>query len=170
VKEETKKRLARVLDHYDAAHAQAETHAQDTQTAQDDLLQAFRQLCTTVIRPSMDAIGQVLHTRGHAYTIVEADGTPDAHGTPTEVRIAMYLLPWPAGAPSTPRVLEHCPHIAFTPDPYWRRIVVHTRTTTPTQRALSGGRGEYALSQVTAALVEQELVKVIEGMLETEQG
>lgn len=167
VKEETKKRLATLLDRYDEEQLGSTQHAQETQTAQDALRTSFGQLRTAVIRPLMEDIGTVLQQRGHDYTIVEKDASPDAPGTLQDGMIAMYMFPSRSGAPSTTRALGHGPHIAFRSDPYWRRIIVHTRHVTPPYGGLPGEQREYALAQMTAALVEQEILQVVEGMLHT---
>ncbi len=166
MKEETKKRLAHLLDRYDEEQSGANKQAQETKTEQEELLKAFGQVRTKVIRPIMEAIGTVLQTRGHDYTIVEEDASTDEQGTHQDGRISMYIFPLRAGAKSTTSELVHFPHISFRPDPYWRRIIVHTSNTAPTDGESSGGRGEYAISQVTSDLVEKELVKVVEGMLD----
>jgi hypothetical protein len=164
VKEETKNRLANVLNRYDEEQSGAKKQAQETQTAQEELLQAFGHLRTEVIRPSMEAIGTVLQTRGHDYKIVEEDVSTDAPGK-QDVMISMYIFPSRAGAPSTTRELLHFPRISFRADPYWRRIIVQTSNVTLTYGELSGGRGEYSISQVTAEFVEKELVQIVEGIL-----
>jgi len=167
VNEETKMRLATLLDRYDEEQSGTTQHAQETQTAQDALRTSFGQLRTAVIRPLMEDIGTVLQKRGHAYTIVEKDASPDAPGTLQDGMIAMYMFPSRSGAPSTTGALGHVPHIAFRSDPYWRRIIVHTRNVTPPYGGLPGEQREYALAQMTAALVEKELLQVVEGMLHT---
>ena len=164
MKEETKNRLANVLNRYDEEQSGAKKQAQETQTAQEELLQAFGHLRTEVIRPSMEAIGTVLQTRGHEYKIVEEDVSTDAPGK-QDVMISMYIFPSRAGAPSTTRELLHFPRISFRSDPYWRRIIVQTSNVTLTYGGLSGGRGEYSISQVTSEFVEKELVQIVEGIL-----
>jgi len=52
VKEETKKRLAHVLDRYDEEQSGAKKQAQETKTDQEELLKSFGQLRTEVIRRS----------------------------------------------------------------------------------------------------------------------
>jgi hypothetical protein len=165
VKEETKNRLAHVLNRYDEEQSGAKKQARETQTAQEELLQAFGHLRTEVIRPSMEAIGTVLQTRGHEYKIVEEDVSTDAPGTQQDLMISMYIFPSRAGAPSTMRELLHFPRISFRADPYWRRIIVQTSNVTLTYGELSGGRGEYSISQVTAEFIEKELVQIVEGIL-----
>jgi len=167
VKEETKKRLATLLDRYDEEQSGRTQHAQETQTAQDAVRTSFGQLRTAVIRPLMEDIGTVLQQRGHDYKIVEKDALPDASGTLQDGMISMYMFPSRSGVPSTTRALGHVPHIAFRPDPYWRRIIVHTRNVTSPYGGLPGEQREYALSQMTAALVEKEILQVVEGMLHT---
>ena len=167
MKEETKKRLANVLDRYDEEQSGAKKQAQETKTEQEELFQSFGQLRTEVIRPIMEDIGTVLQTRGHDYKIVEEDVSTDAPGTQKDVMISMYIFPSRAGAPSTTRELLHFPRISFRSDPYWRRIIVHTRHVTPPYGGLPGEQREYALAQMTAALVEQEILRVVEGMLHT---
>jgi hypothetical protein len=165
VKEETKNRLANVLNRYDEEQSGAKKQAQETQTAQEELLQAFGHLRTEVIRPSMEAIGTVLQTRGHEYKIVEEDVSTDAPGTQQDLMISMYIFPSRAGAQATTRELLHFPHISFRPDPYWRRIIIHTSNVTLTYGGLSGGRGEYSISQITSEFVEKELVQIVEEIL-----
>jgi hypothetical protein len=165
VKEETKKRLAHVLDRYDEEQAGAKKQAQKTKTAQEELLKSFGQLRTEVIRPIMEDIGTVLKTRGHDYKIVEEDVSTDAQGTQKDVMISMYIFPSRAGAHATTRELLQFPRISFRPDPYWRRIIVHTSNVTLTYDGLSGGRGEYSIAQITSEFVEKELVQIVEGIL-----
>jgi len=164
VNDETKTRLATLLDRYDEGQSGAKQQVQETQTAQEALRTSFGQLRTTVIRPLMEDIGMVLQKRGHDYTIVEEDASPDAPGTLQDGMISMYMFPSGSGAPSTTRTLGHVPHIAFRSDSYWRRIIVHTRNVTPPYGGLPGEQREYALSQMTAALIETELIQVVEGM------
>jgi hypothetical protein len=113
----------------------------------------------------MEAIGTVLQTRGHDYKIVEEDVSTDAPGTQKDIMISMYIFPSRAGAPSTTRELLHFPSISFRPDPYWRRIIIHTSNVTLTYGGLSGGRGEYSIAQITSEFVEKELVQIVEGIL-----
>jgi hypothetical protein len=170
VNEETIKRLATLLDRYDEGQARAKQHAQATQTAQDALRTSFGQFRTTVIRPLMEDIGTVLQQRGHDYTIVEDHTSPEVHDTRHAGMIAMYMFPSRSGAPSTTRALGHVPYIIFRADLHWRRIIVHTRHVTPPYGGLPGEQREYALTQMTAALVEMELLQVVEGMLHTKHG
>ncbi len=113
----------------------------------------------------MEDIGTVLKTRGHDYKIVEEDVSTDAQGTQKDVMISMYIFPSCAGIPSTTRELLQFPYISFRPDPYWRRIIVHASNVTLMYDGLSGGRGEYSISQVTSEFVEKELVQIVEGIL-----
>ena len=165
MEEETKNHLAHVLNRYDEEQSGAKKQAQETKTEQEGLLQSFGQLRTEVIRPIMEDIGTVLKTRGHDYKIVEEDISTDEQGTQKKVMISMYIFPSRAGAQATTRELLHFPHISFKPDPYWRRIIIHTRNVTLTYGGLSGGRGEYSISQITSEFVEKELVQIVEEIL-----
>jgi hypothetical protein len=79
--------------------------------------------------------------------------------------ISMYIFLSRAGAHATTRELLQFPRISFSPDPYWRRIIVHTSNVTLTYDGLSGGRGEYSIAQITSEFVEKELVQIVEGIL-----
>ena len=132
MKEETKNRLANVLNRYDEEQSGAKKQAQETKTEQEKLLQSFGQLRTEVIRPIMEDIGTVLKTREHDYKIVEEDVSTDAPGMHKDVMISMYIFPSREGAPATTSGPLHFPRISFRPDPYWRRIIVQTSNVTLT--------------------------------------
>jgi hypothetical protein len=165
VKEETKKRLANLLTRYDEEQSEARKNAQATKTEQEELLNSFGQLRQKVIRPVMEDIGAVLKTHGHDYKIVEEDASTDDQGKQKDALISMYIFPSGAGAKATTIELCNFPRISFSPDSYWRRVIVHSSNMTPTRGGSSGGRGEYSVSQVTSELVEKELVKLLEEVL-----
>jgi hypothetical protein len=165
VEEETKKRLANVLDRYDEEQSGAKKQARETKTEQEELLKSFGQLRTKVIRPIMEDIGTVLKTRGHDYRIVEEDASTDEQGTLKDVMISMYIFPSHSGEKSTTSDLLHFPHISFKSDPSWRRIIVYTNNMTRAYGVLPEVHREYSISQITSALVEKELIQIVEGIL-----
>jgi inner membrane protein involved in colicin E2 resistance len=120
-----------------------------SKAAIDDFPGDFSKLKLSVIRPTLENIGNVLKERGHEINISE-----DAGG-----KISIHIVP--AGAKKSIHPYDWFPTLSFIGAPFTRTVGLHGRNARRNSDSISGPRGDYKPSQVNKEMVEKELMKFV---------
>ena len=151
--------IGKLLDQYDEKRSAVAARMRQVKADEVAFLDEFANLRRSVVRPVFEAVGAILKARGHAFEISEDEYAFEPGDTTTEARIAIRLLPaGPEGAVPRP---EHCPSLAFATRYYNRVVEIHRGALGSRSDVSAGPRGAYQLAQVTTALVENELLKLV---------
>jgi hypothetical protein len=153
--------LASMLDIYETARRIAEASEQQAQADEAAFLERFARLRREVVRPVFEAAGEILRSRGHGSLIREVEFNV-SDGKPTEALIA--LLVTPAGMENTASADRHRQELSFSTRHY-SRIVCITNGAVPQSGSLAGSHGTHTVAQINAQLVEEELLKLMAGMV-----
>jgi hypothetical protein len=153
--------LGSMLDDYEAARRTADERKQQAQADEAAFLERFARLRREVVRPVFEAAGEVLRSRGHGSVIREVEFSA-SEGTPTEALIA--LLVTPAGMEHTASADRHRQELCLSTRHY-NRIVCITNGAVPQSGSLAGGQGTHTVAQIDTQLVEDELLKLMAGMV-----
>jgi hypothetical protein len=154
--------LGKMLDNYDAARLATENGQRQAIADEAQFLRRFADLRRDVVRPVFEAAGAILAQRGHAFRISEEEYAIGAAGKSTEAGIAIHVLP--AGMSPTLQVDDPLRSLSIATRHYNKNVsIIGGAAAVP--GGLAGSRGAYELSQISTALVEAELLKLIAGIL-----
>jgi hypothetical protein len=157
MREILKSELNRLLDVYDSRRDEAQEEDRRRLEAEEAFVNAFRGLCSDVIRPGMQEIGETLRRRGHDYRISEDDEGAGRDGRPRSARIILSV----SLDGSAPRTAS--PAVGFAASRRRRRVCVYVRI--PPHHDNSTPRSEYEPERVTAGVVECELLAALKEIL-----
>jgi hypothetical protein len=112
------------------------------------------------LRPVFEQAGELLRSRGHDFTIREQEFVFEGDGKTTEAAITLRITPAgmeTAADNDTPRR-----ELAFSTRHYNRTVCV-TNGAVPQSGAMASGG--YVLGQIDAQLVEEQLLKLVAGIV-----
>jgi len=155
----TQNSLIGILNSFDANQDAANKETTRRDSEHKAFLEQFAAKAKSTIRPAMEAIGELLKTRGHDYEICERSEALEDDGRRQAALIEFRV--YTKGQRPSYSDEQHCPHVAFIAD---AKNIVHVFESTlmPDRGGSAGGAGEYDLHKVTAALVEEHIVTVLE--------
>lgn len=156
-------KLGELLDQYDTNCRAVEERKRQVKMDEDGFQSGFADLRSRVIRPVFEASGAILKARGHDFGIVEHESERGPSGKVGETSIAIHVLP--AGMEASTQSNAQVPSLAFVTRHYNRTVCVLASNATPKPSGAAGSRGDYQLAQVDAALVEEEVLKLIAGIV-----
>lgn len=150
-----------MLDNYEAERRIAEARSQQAHADEAAFLEHFARLRRDVVRPVFEAAGEILRSRGHGLVIREVEfGVVE--GKPTEALIELRVIP--AGMEHAASPDRHRQELSFNTRHYNRSVCI-INGAVPQSGSLAGSQGTHALAQIDARLVEDELLKLMAGML-----
>lgn len=155
--------LGKLLDQYDANRREVDERKRQVKMDEEAFQTGFADLRTGVIRPVFEASGAILKARGHDSEIVERESEREPGGKVSEASIAIQVMP--AGMESSTRVNAQVPSLAFVTRHYNRTVCVLATNAVPKPSGAAGSRGDYQLGQVDTAFVQDELLKLIAGIV-----
>lgn len=156
-------KLGELLDQYDANRRAVEDRKRQVKLDEDSFQSGFAELRSRVVRPVFEASGAILKARGHDFGIVERESERAPGGKVSEASIAMHVMP--AGMEPPTQVNAEAPSLAFITRHYNRTVCVLATNAVPKPSGAAGSRGDYQLAQVDAALVQDEVLKLIAGIV-----
>lgn len=154
--------LGTMLDEYDALRRAAEAREQQASDEEAAFLEGFARLRRDVVRPVFEAAGEVLQARGHGFAIREEEFAAAAGGKAREALIELRVSP--AGTEGAASADRHLQELSFSTRHYNRTVCV-TNGAVPQSGALAGKLGSCTLAQIGVALVEDELLKLMAGLV-----
>ena len=157
---EAKSRLDGLMDKYEQRLAATKTKQEQIKSEEETFLSEFKRLREEVIRTTMEEVGIHLKARGHDYQISEAEESVDAEGRTQDAEIIFSIFP--AGIDRSLYRPENTPSISFTAPRYKKKISVHGSNMLPNRGGSAGPRGEFKAEEIDGALVEREVLGVLE--------
>lgn len=156
-------KLGELLDQYDANRRAVEERKRQVKLDEDGFQSGFAELRARVVRPVFETSGAILKARGHDFGIVEHESERAAGGKVSEASIAIHVLP--AGMEAATQANAEAPSLAFVTRHYNRTVCVLATNAVPKPSGAAGSRGDYQLAQVDTALVQDEVLKLIAGIV-----
>jgi hypothetical protein len=155
----TQQSLTDILNSFDANQDATKKETTRRNSEHKAFLEQFTAKAKSTIRPAMEAVGELLKTRGHDYEIRERGETREDDGR-RHVALIEFRV-YPKGQRPSYSDENHCPHVAFAAEGK-NNVLVYESTMMPNRGGSAGGAGEYDLQKVTAAVVEKHIVAVLE--------
>lgn len=150
-----------MLDKYESARRADEARKEQARNDEAAFLENFAQLRRDVVRPVFEAAGEILRSRGHGSVIREVEFSA-ADGKSTEALIELRVTP--AGMEHAASADRHLQELSFSTRHYNRSVCI-TNGAVPRSGSLAGSQGAHTLVQINAQLVEDELLKLMAGMV-----
>jgi hypothetical protein len=157
---ETKSQLDTLIDKYEQRLVEAKTKQEQIKSEEEAFLSEFKRLREGVIRTTMEEIGAHLKVRGHDYRISETEESVEEEGRTQDAEITFSIFP--AGIDRSFYKPENTPSISFTAPRYKKKISVHGSNMMPNRGGSAGPRGEFKAEEINSALVEREVLGVLE--------
>jgi hypothetical protein len=150
--------LGRLLDQYDEKRQAVAARVAQVKAEKLAFIEDFAQLRRAVIRPVFEVLGGALRARGHAFTITEEESTEEG-AKATEAKISINIMPvGPEGFPTLP---EQGATLSFVTRHYTRSVEIRGGNIASQSDGAVGRRGDYQLSQITPALVQEKLLSLV---------
>lgn len=157
--DKNKEELEQIMGEYqrdiDALRLKRETESEAQQLFKDN----FEELKHRVVWPTLVDIGNELTQYGHDFHVSEeeeyTDGAANYH--PAGITFSIY----PATLDAYFKRPESAPYIAFTADPYARKVKIMVSTMMPGEGGVIGQHGVFDLQEITTDLVERETIEVL---------
>jgi len=151
--------LVKLLDQYDEKRRAVEERRQQAKTDAEDFLKRFADLRTHVVRPVFEAVGVTLKERGHDFSIREEEYAGVPGDKTTEADISIRIVP--AGMESD----AQSPSLSFATRHYNKTVSISSSYAPPQPSGPAGRRGDYQLAQIDQDLVQNEVLKLITGIV-----
>jgi hypothetical protein len=155
----TRKSIEGILDGFNSRVEAARREAERRMIERRIFLAEFSERMRTVIRPTMEQVGDLLTSRGHEFEITEEEESVEANGKTANAAITLRIYPY-AERPAHTQ-LGGCPHLAIRANSPRNTIYVHESIMMPGSGGHAGTAGEYELDAVTADMVEQHILSVL---------
>jgi hypothetical protein len=156
--------LGAMLDAYDVVRRADELRKRRIEAEGLAFLAGFAELRAKLVRPVFEAAGALLKERGHDFAIREEEFVFEGDGKTSEAAIGLRITP--AGMETAAQSDVHFRELSFSTRHYNKTVCV-TNGAVPQSGSMAGPAGGYALSQVDAQLVEQELLKLVAALVRT---
>ena len=139
----------KALDSYTGTRGPGPGGQPQSKTREDDFPGDFARLKQSVIRPTLETIGNRLKERGHEFNLSEEPGG----------KISIHIVP--AGANKSIHPYDWFPTLSFFGAPYTKTVGLHGRNMRPNSEPTSGSRADYKPAQISQEIVEKELMKFV---------
>ena len=155
MKEENESHLQSIMQKFEQKLAKSKDAKERQQSEEDAFYLEFKRVRTGVIRPAMEDIGNKLKTMGHAVEISEVGDERSKRDVKITLRVTI------GGVPSSAYIPENTVSVSFS---HTGHTTVSIQASTPSQHRseFAGSRGNHALSEITADLVEKKILEVLE--------
>ena len=151
-----------MLDAYDVVRRADEQRKRRLEAEGLAFLAGFAELRSKLVRPVFESVGALLKSRGHDFTIREEEFVFEGEGKTTEAAIRLRITP--AGMEGATASDLHLRELCFSTRHYNKTVCI-TNGAVPQSGSIAGAAGSYALSQIDAQLVEQELLKLVAALV-----
>lgn len=154
--------LAAMLDQYEQARRALEARKQAVKAEDALFLERFAELRHGVVRPVFEAVGEILKERGHESKILEGEYSTQNGGKATEASIELRVAP--AGMENAAPADDHLRCLSFSTRHYNKTVCIRNGAD-PRAGELAGAKGAYALTQIDAQLVEEQVLKLMAALV-----
>jgi hypothetical protein len=154
--------LGAMLDAYDVVRRADEQRKRRVEAEGLAFLAGFAELRGKLVRPMFESVGALLKSRGHDFAIHEAEFVFEGEGKTTEAAIGLRITP--AGMEGATASDVHLRELSLSTRHYNKTVSVMNGAV-PQSGSIAGAAGSYALSQIDAHLVEQELLKLVAALV-----
>jgi hypothetical protein len=154
--------LAAMLDAYDVVRRADELRKERLKSEGLAFLAGFAELRANVVRPIFEAAGELLKARGHDVAIREEEFVFEADGKTREAAISVRITP--AGMEGAAASDEHLRELSLSTRHYNKTVSI-VNGALPQSGSMAGAAGSYPLSQITAQLVEDHLLKLVAALV-----
>jgi hypothetical protein len=155
--------LKDILDKYDRKLESKEEKENKKLSENKDYLNEFEKLCTEVIRPVMENIGNSLKDRGHEYKIIEKKGSGIKYKKDTDSSIEMILYPYPYKWDQISTL--DVPSISFITSITNKEIIISESNMMPGKGGSSGSIGSYKMDEIKPELVQKTIILLLKKIL-----
>src|SRR5205814_9378318 len=126
------------------------------------VLAGLAELRAKRVWPACEAAGARLKERGHDFAIREQEFVFEGEGKTSEASISLRITP--AGMETAAQSDVHLRELSFGTRHYNKTVCIRNGAV-PQSGSIAGAAGGYALSQIDAQLVEQELLKLVAALV-----
>jgi len=154
--------LGAMLDAYDVVRRADELRKRRIESEGLAFLAGFAELRAKLVRPVFEAAGALLKERGHDFEIREQEFVFEGNGKTIEAAIGLRITP--AGMETATASDEHLRELSFSTRHYNKTVSI-INGAVPQSGSIAGAAGSYALTQIDAQLVEQELLKLVAALV-----
>jgi hypothetical protein len=156
--EEARNELKSILTTYRARLVDSQEREAKIKTARAAFVEAFRSLKAERIGPVLEEFVVQLNEAGHPASVVDQQEASDRNGHFTPASIALRIVPARIGdmapMPSGNTRIE----VTFSANQHTMKVLV---SSTNNSNGTIGKRGDYELSELTTAFVENNVLKTI---------
>ncbi|HEY8041950.1 MAG TPA: hypothetical protein VIF15_19240 [Polyangiaceae bacterium] len=164
MKDEAKNKLGQILGAYDEKLAEIDRREAASRAAQAAFPERFATLRTRTIRPVIEEFADVLNGRGHQATAREQEESSSTVGGVLSAAISLRIIPRPFVHKSTDTNKSFI-EITFSANRNERKITVSSTNTMTASVGNLGKRGEYELDAVTADVVAEHVLQILQEAL-----
>jgi hypothetical protein len=133
------------------------------ESAEEQFIRAFRERCTSVIKPALEQIAAYLATKGLRTTIAESQNQPGRDGRQeTREQISLRVQVDDGGGY---HAAHEIPQLSLIPDKYKQEVTIHQSTISRGRSGMSGAIGTVSLEQVTEELLEKQVLTFVRELL-----
>lgn len=154
--------LGTMLDAYDVVRRADELRKRRSEDEGLRFLAGFAEVRGQLVRPVFEAAGALLRTRGHDFAIREEEFVFQPAGKTSEALIGIRITP--AGMENAAESDVQRRELTFSTRHYNKTVCI-TNGAVPQSGSLAGPNGNYALGQINAQLVEDELLKLVASLV-----
>ena len=155
MKEENESHLKSIMQNFEQGLAKSKDAKDRQQSEEDAFYMEFKRVRTEVIRPAMEDMGNQIKARGHHVEISEVGDERSKRDAKITMRVTI------GGVPSSAYTPENTVLVSFSHQGH-TTVSIHASTPSQHRSGFAGPRGNYALSEITADLVEKKILEVLE--------
>jgi hypothetical protein len=152
--------LERMLDRYDEQRRGDLARAREAGDEDAEFIAQFVELRRSVVRPVFDAASAILAEHGHAVRISQVEFSADPSGQTTEAGISIQITPASMGSHAGERR-----SLSISTRHYNKTVWIHDDGAAFYAGGKAALRGAYALERIDGALVEEELIRFVDGVV-----
>lgn len=154
--------LGKVLDAYDARREGEKTRLEHAKRDEARFLESFDGLCRALVRPVFEEAGALLAERGHRFSLSEQPFAIDPSGKVTEARLSIHVVPAGMGSPA--KMESHAWTLSVSTRHY-NKSVWFDAGAAMSEGGISGSKAAYPLDKVDRQLVEEQVVRFVNGVI-----
>jgi hypothetical protein len=163
MKEEVKNQFDDVFAEHDRKVEQLRQVKVAKESAEEQFIRAFRERCTSVIKPAFEHISAYLATKGLKTAVAESQDQPARDGRQeTREQISLRVQLDDGGGY---HAAHEIPQLALIPDKYKQEVTIHQSTISRGRSGMSGAIGSVRLEEVTEDLLEKNVLTFVRELL-----
>jgi hypothetical protein len=133
------------------------------EAAEEQFIRDFRERCTSVIKPAFEHLAAYLATKGLKTAIAQTQDQPGRDGRQeTREQISLRVQLDEGGGY---HAAHEIPQLSLIPDKYKQEVTIHQSTISRGRSGMSGATGSVKLEQVTAELLEENVLTFVRELL-----